>query len=237
MQFCTMSLARPQSNLELAEGQSQKSAAAKLEQECLYRPPSDGGDTRQQCLSHADRLGSGIKGRSPSLSLSASDAAGPSTLPPLHPKATHLPPVPGMSKLLAGRRWCSCCRLSSVVLLPSAGTFWVKSTSAFSVFNDAQYSGKVEWLLQGEMLAVSPWESHFDERLFGVDAAEFNPHREGLQGAMLGSVPGVAGLAGFTFGGGWFRCLSAAQNVAAAPCWLSLYTGALASASVSLHAV
>ena len=75
------------------------------------------------------------------------------------------------------------------------------------------------YLLQGEMLAVSPWESHFDERLFGADAAEFNPHREGLQGAPLGSVPGVAGLSGFTFGGGWFRCLSAAQNVAAAPCW------------------
>ena len=64
-------------------------------------------------------------------------------------------------------------------------------------------------MLQGEMLAVSPWESHFDERLFGTGAAEFNPHREGLQGAPLGAVPGVAGLSGFTFGGGWFRCLSA----------------------------
>ena len=92
-------------------------------------------------------------------------------------------------------------------------------------------------MLQGEMLAVSPWESHFDERLYGTDAAEFNPHREGLQGAPLGSVPGVAGLSGFTFGGGWFRCLPAAQKVAAAPGCLSIYSSVLASALVSLHDV
>eukprot|EP00891_Asterochloris_glomerata_P009301 jgi/Astpho2/9301/Aster-x0850 len=66
--------------------------------------------------------------------------------------------------------------------------------------------GRTLSVRKGEMLAVSPWESHFDERLFGTGAAEFNPHREGLQGAPLGAVPGVAGLSGFTFGGGWFRC-------------------------------
>lgn len=54
------------------------------------------------------------------------------------------------------------------------------------------------------MLAVSPYESHMDERLFGADAAAYNPERPALRLAD-GSVPGVGGLPGLVFGGGRYR--------------------------------
>ena len=56
---------------------------------------------------------------------------------------------------------------------------------------------------QGELLAVSPYESHHDERLFGPDAACYNPDRQPLQG--IGGVPGVGGVSGLAFGGGMYR--------------------------------
>lgn len=54
------------------------------------------------------------------------------------------------------------------------------------------------------MLAVSPYESHMDERLFGADAGAYNPERSALR-LGNGSVPGVGGLPGLVFGGGRYR--------------------------------
>lgn len=54
------------------------------------------------------------------------------------------------------------------------------------------------------MLAVSPYESHMDERLFGADAGAYNPERAALR-LGDGSVPGVGGLPGLAFGGGRYR--------------------------------
>ncbi len=58
---------------------------------------------------------------------------------------------------------------------------------------------------QGDVLAVSPYESHLDERLFGAGAAAYDPGRLPLRLAG-GAVPGVGGLAGLVFGGGRYRC-------------------------------
>ncbi|KAK9838552.1 hypothetical protein WJX81_007055 [Elliptochloris bilobata] len=58
---------------------------------------------------------------------------------------------------------------------------------------------------QGEVLAVSPYESHMDERLFGPNAAAYDPDRRALR-LGDGSVPGVGGLPGLVFGGGRYRC-------------------------------
>lgn len=57
--------------------------------------------------------------------------------------------------------------------------------------------------LQGQLLAVSPYESHLDERLFGPRAHEFDPGRPGVAAVM--GVAGVGGIAGFAFGGGRYR--------------------------------
>lgn len=64
------------------------------------------------------------------------------------------------------------------------------------------------WRLQGDMLAVSPYESHHDDRFFQPRPAEYDPLRWGLQcpGAGLHEVPGVGGIAGLVFGGGRYRC-------------------------------
>lgn len=56
---------------------------------------------------------------------------------------------------------------------------------------------------QNQLLAVSPWESNLDEQLFGPDAAQYNPCRNGIAG--MGAIPGVGGIAGFAFGGGRYR--------------------------------
>jgi hypothetical protein len=55
------------------------------------------------------------------------------------------------------------------------------------------------------VLAVSPYESHLDARLFGAGAAAYDPGRQPLRLAG-GAVPGVGGLAGLVFGGGRYRC-------------------------------
>ena len=56
---------------------------------------------------------------------------------------------------------------------------------------------------QGELLAVSPYESHRDERLFGPAAARFDPDRQPVQG--VEGVAGIGGIAGLAFGGGLYR--------------------------------
>lgn len=60
--------------------------------------------------------------------------------------------------------------------------------------------------LQGQLLAVSPYESHLDERLFGPHAFDYDPCRGDLA-AVLG-VAGIGGVAGFAFGGGRYRYIS-----------------------------
>ena len=57
--------------------------------------------------------------------------------------------------------------------------------------------------VQGELLAVSPYESHRDERLFGPGAARFDPDRKPLHG--IEGVAGIGGISGFAFGGGLYR--------------------------------
>ena len=71
------------------------------------------------------------------------------------------------------------------------------------------------------MLAVSPFESHHDRRLFGTDANDFNPLRPDMQldtdasavvkdgdkaSTSAADIAGMAGLAGMSFGGGRWRC-------------------------------
>ncbi|EIE20039.1 hypothetical protein COCSUDRAFT_83555 [Coccomyxa subellipsoidea C-169] len=56
----------------------------------------------------------------------------------------------------------------------------------------------------GQLLAVSPYESHLDERLFGSRAFDYNPCRGDL--AAVTGVAGIGGVAGFAFGGGRYRC-------------------------------
>ncbi|KAK9812805.1 hypothetical protein WJX72_004122 [[Myrmecia] bisecta] len=58
---------------------------------------------------------------------------------------------------------------------------------------------------KGQVLAVSPYEAHHDERMFGPHATAFDPERAGLQ-LGGGGVAGVGGLAGLVFGGGRYRC-------------------------------
>ena len=60
---------------------------------------------------------------------------------------------------------------------------------------------------QGDMLAVSPYESHHDPRFFHPHPARYDPTRGGLQcpGSSLHEVPGISGIAGLVFGGGRYR--------------------------------
>ncbi|CAL5225964.1 g8766 [Coccomyxa viridis] len=64
--------------------------------------------------------------------------------------------------------------------------------------------GRVVRVHKGELLAISPYESHRDERLFGPGAARFDPDRQALHG--VDGVAGIGGLSGFAFGGGLYRC-------------------------------
>ena len=59
-------------------------------------------------------------------------------------------------------------------------------------------------LVQGQLLAASPYESHLDERLFGPRASDFDPRRGDL--IAISGVAGIGGIAGFAFGGGRYRC-------------------------------
>lgn len=72
------------------------------------------------------------------------------------------------------------------------------------------------------MLAVSPFESHQDERLFPPAASQYLPDRPGLAcpHSRLHEVAGVGGIAGIVFGGGRYR--SAAAAVVAAVLYISV---------------
>ncbi|KAK9866545.1 hypothetical protein WJX84_008214 [Apatococcus fuscideae] len=100
----------------------------------------------------------------------------------------------------------------------------------------ADDSGRMHTISQGQLLAVSPYESHRDLRLFGEDAAGFRPDRLPISG--MGGIPGVSGLAGMAFGGGRFRCpgrfLAEAEVALAAGFFLrhySIYPGCRPMAS------
>ncbi|KAA6426780.1 MAG: cytochrome P450, partial [Trebouxia sp. A1-2] len=69
-------------------------------------------------------------------------------------------------------------------------------------------SGQSVHISKGDMLAVSPYESHHDPRFFQPWPARFDPNRGGLQclGSSLHEVPGISGIAGLVFGGGRYRC-------------------------------
>ncbi|GAB4813829.1 hypothetical protein N2152v2_000875 [Parachlorella kessleri] len=63
---------------------------------------------------------------------------------------------------------------------------------------------------KGSLVALSPYTSHQDPRLFGPTASQFDPDRDGM---LFGgshnphaAVVGVGGLAGLSFGGGKYRC-------------------------------
>ena len=73
--------------------------------------------------------------------------------------------------------------------------------------------------LQGDMLAVSPYESHHDPRFFHPNPEDYNPNRRGLQcpGSSLHEVPGVGGIAGLVSGGGRYRCIVLSLDIAAPP--------------------
>ena len=57
------------------------------------------------------------------------------------------------------------------------------------------------------MLAVSPFETHQDPRLFQLAASQYIPDRPGMMcpHSRLHEVPGVGGIAGLVFGGGRYR--------------------------------
>ena len=67
--------------------------------------------------------------------------------------------------------------------------------------------------LQGDVVAISPYQSHLDPRLYPEAPASYNPAREGMQLGAGGSaaqhsaaVPGAGGVPGLSFGGGKYRC-------------------------------
>ena len=66
--------------------------------------------------------------------------------------------------------------------------------------------------LQGNVVAISPYQSHLDPRLYPEAPARYNPAREGIQLAGGGTaqhgaaIPGVGGVPGLSFGGGKYRC-------------------------------
>ena len=69
------------------------------------------------------------------------------------------------------------------------------------------YVQKYVLVQQGDMLAVSPYESHHDPRFFQPHPARYDPTRGGLQclGSSLHEVPGISSIAGLVFGGGRYR--------------------------------
>ncbi|KAL0052132.1 hypothetical protein WJX82_008380 [Trebouxia sp. C0006] len=68
--------------------------------------------------------------------------------------------------------------------------------------------GRSVHVSKGDMLAVSPYESHHDPRFFQPHPARYDPTRAALQcpGSSLHEVPGISGIAGLVFGGGRYRC-------------------------------
>ena len=103
----------------------------------------------------------------------------------------------------------SCCVLEAVRLRSA-------STDVRIAASDFVLPGTNKLVKKGCMVLMCPWISHVDERLYGDDALEFNPHRcrrrrsssgDTGMGVLHGrGVAGVGGLGGFAFGGGAFRC-------------------------------
>ena len=66
--------------------------------------------------------------------------------------------------------------------------------------------------LQGDVVAISPYQSHLDPRLYLEAPANYNPSREGMRlGAgsaaqHSAAVPGVGEVPGLSFGGGKYLC-------------------------------
>uniref|UniRef100_A0A7S0VC43 Cytochrome P450 n=1 Tax=Polytomella parva TaxID=51329 RepID=A0A7S0VC43_9CHLO len=56
----------------------------------------------------------------------------------------------------------------------------------------------------GRMLAVCPYDAHRDERMYGTDAAQFNPDRADLKVGNGSAV--MHSVAGLAYGGGPYRC-------------------------------
>lgn len=85
------------------------------------------------------------------------------------------------------------------------------------------------YYLQGDMLAVSPFESHQDPSLFQPAASQYLPTRPGMAcpHSRLQEVPGVGGIAGMVFGGGRYRCCCCCCNCfLAASIYFAAYTWA-----------
>lgn len=63
---------------------------------------------------------------------------------------------------------------------------------------------------RGTVVAISPYASHLDARLFSPDPLKYNPYRPAMvlndSRVLHGAVVGVGGLAGLAFGGGKYRC-------------------------------
>ncbi|KAL4421354.1 hypothetical protein ABPG75_010645 [Micractinium tetrahymenae] len=63
---------------------------------------------------------------------------------------------------------------------------------------------------KGDVVAISPYSSHLDPRLYCQQPAAFDPDREGMQlggsSAPHAAVVGVGGVPGLSFGGGKYRC-------------------------------
>ena len=72
---------------------------------------------------------------------------------------------------------------------------------------NSMYVQKYVLVQQGDMLAVSPYESHHDPRFFQPHPARYDPNRGGLHcpGSSLHEVSGISGMAGLVFGGGRYR--------------------------------
>lgn len=66
-------------------------------------------------------------------------------------------------------------------------------------------------LPQGDVVAISPYSSHLDHRLYCQQPAAFDPGREGMQlggsTAPHAAVVGAGGVPGLSFGGGKYRCV------------------------------
>ncbi|PRW32663.1 24-hydroxycholesterol 7-alpha-hydroxylase [Chlorella sorokiniana] len=71
-------------------------------------------------------------------------------------------------------------------------------------------SGAGIWVQQGDVVAISPYESHLDSRLYQDAPAAYNPGRDGMHlggsTAAHAAVVGVGGVPGLAFGGGKYRC-------------------------------
>ncbi len=80
--------------------------------------------------------------------------------------------------------------------------------------------------LQGDVVAISPYSSHLDPRLYAHQPAVFDPKREGMRlggsTAPHAAVVGVGGVPGLSFGGGKYRWAGAQVRPGPPSClWLS----------------